>query len=936
MRGIRNNTMSKMMFILLILFLLTSPAVAQETEVPVSAPVNPALLDYLNQKAALMTQSRAAVETVHTFGYIPEPVDYSHLRGQQVVRPMERLALPASYDLRTLGKVTPVRDQGGCGACWSFATMGSAESDLLPGETRDFSENNLKNTAGWLPGPCDGGNGTMSTAYLARWGGPVNESDDPYNAASGVSPGGLTVQKHYQDIPLIPGRGSATDNDNIKQALMSYGAVYTSYYHNDTYYSPGNHAYYYTGTSNTNHAVTIVGWDDNFDKNKFPTVPPGNGAFIIKNSWGPGWGESGYYYISYYDAKLGTKENYAFKQPEATTNYNRIYQYDPLGASSYVGNGATATTWGANVFTAAASDNLAAVAFYTPVLNAAYEIYVYTNAASGPTSGVLAGSTSGTLTEAGYHTVALTTPIPLTSGQKFSIVLKLTTPGYNYPIAIEVPIANVLSPTANAGESFISIAGTSWSDITTLTGYANTNVCVKGFTAAAGGPDVTPPTVSSTAPANNDTGVPVNAMVTATFSKSMNGTTLNGSTFYLNNGVTGVVRYDDATFTTTLTPSANLAPNTLYTATITTGVKDRAGNSMVLNKTWSFTTIASNPTTNLFANPDFENGNIAWSSSSCDSATPRTCYTVINQNIGLGHNGSNWYAMLGVQDNMTSVLYQDISIPANATTADARFWYRISSLETGTTVYDTMSFVIADPATGSITTELDKWSNVDTTGGSWVQSRTYDLLAYKGKTIRAGFRATTDPSSPTTFRIDDATLMVATAAAKQQLAITFGGNGACSVNSIPSAIACTKAGGVCKADFDNGTTVTLTATHDADSLFTSWSGACTNTSGNCLVIMDAPKAVTASCNFVQPVRIPGAVPTYYPTLQAAFDAATNNNTIQARVFELSENPVLNRNIAVFFKGGHDTSFSAVTGTTTVKGSLTIGIGSATVDNLTIR
>lgn len=466
----------------MILLLLTSPTVAQETGVPVITPVNPVLLDYLNQKAALMTQPRAVREPLHTFGYIPEPVDYSHLRGQQAVQLMERLGLPASYDLRALDKVTPVRDQGSCGSCWAFATMGSAESNLLPGETRDFSENNLKNTAGWLVGPCDGGNGTMSTAYLARWGGPINESDDPYNAYSGVSPGGLTVQKHYQDIPLIPGRASASDNDSIKQALINYGAVFTSYYHNDAYYNPVTNAYYYTGTSNSNHAVTIVGWNDNFDKNMFLTVPPDNGAFIIKNNWGTGWGESGYFYISYYDANMGKSLNYLFMQPQETSNYKRVYQYDPLGASAYAGYaGYGDTAWGANVFTAVASENLAAVAIYTPVLNAIYEIYVYTDLAAGPTSGVLVGSTSGTIVEAGYHSVPLTSPIQLTGGQKFSIVLKLTTPGYNYPIALERPIAGFLSPTANAGESFVSFDGTSWLDITTI--IANTNICVKGFTA---------------------------------------------------------------------------------------------------------------------------------------------------------------------------------------------------------------------------------------------------------------------------------------------------------------------------------------------------------------------------------------------------------------------------------------------------------------------
>jgi subtilisin family serine protease len=383
----------------------------------------------------------------------------------------------------------------------------------------------------------------------------------------------------------------------------------------------------------------------------------------------------------------------------------------------------------------------------------------------------------------------------------------------------------------------------------------------------------------------------------------------------------------------TLTLTATAAtPAGGYTVTVT-----GTGGGKTHTATFALTvTSGSGSTTQLFANPDFEAGDVGWSSSNCNTATPPSCFTVINQNNGLGHNTSNWYAMLGVYDAMTSVLYQDVSIPANATSAKLQFWYRISTGETGSTAYDTMSLVVADPATGNITATLHTWSNADSTNGAWVQSPAYDLFAYKGQTVRVRFKAVTDSSTPTTFRVDDATLTVVTAATKQQLSVTIGGTGDCSVNSIPSTIACTKTGGVCTAGFDGGTAVTLAATPDVDSLFGGWSGACTALSGNCFVTMDAPKSATATCDFVQPVRIPGAVPASYPTLQAAFNAAANNDTIQARAYELVENAVLNSNVAVFLKGGHDTNYSSIIGTTTVNGSLTIGIGAATVANFTIH
>ena len=59
--------------------------------------------------------------------------------------------------------------------------------------------------------------------------------------------------------------------------------------------------------------------------------PPGNGAFIVRNSWGTGWGDAGYFYVSYYDTNFGYGENAVFDDAEPTSNYNAIYQYDPLG-----------------------------------------------------------------------------------------------------------------------------------------------------------------------------------------------------------------------------------------------------------------------------------------------------------------------------------------------------------------------------------------------------------------------------------------------------------------------------------------------------------------------------------------------------------------------------------------------------------------------------
>ena len=356
---------------------------------------------------------------------------------------LDRLA--PSYDLRARGNSRRSGTRENCGSCWTFATYGSLESALLPGETDDFSENHLKNTHGFDWGYCDGGNGDMSTAYLARWSGPVNEADDPYNASSGTSPSGLSPRKHVQDVYIIPARSSSTDNDNLKNAVLNYGAVHVSMRwdgstgSSSAYWNNATHAYYYNGSAVTNHAVAIVGWDDNYPRTNFATTPPGDGAFIIRNSWGSGWGDAGYFYISYYDSNLASNQSYSFLNAEPTTNFGRVYQYDPLGWIDSLGWYGSTTGWFSNIFTAAANETLTAVSFYAASPASPYEIYIYKGVTAGsPRSGTLAATQTGSLQMAGYNTINLSSPVNLTSGEAFSIVVKLTTPGYSYPIPYRI------------------------------------------------------------------------------------------------------------------------------------------------------------------------------------------------------------------------------------------------------------------------------------------------------------------------------------------------------------------------------------------------------------------------------------------------------------------------------------------------------------------
>ena len=460
------------------------------------APLNPDFQD-LGQTNPVDTISSSDYGHISGPGYMPSPVDLSGLS-----RSSERLLLrasgsefPSTYDLRKEGQITSVKDQGSAGSCWAFSSIASLESYIMgtKKESRDFSENNMKNLLssaypeGFDRAHSDGGNAHMSTAYLARWTGPVDEADDPYKDYSGYSPLGFPVQKHVQEVLFLPGKTGSLDNKVIKQALMDYGAVYSTMYMDANYYQDKSHTYRYTGSGEINHAITIVGWDDFFDRNRFKQVPPGNGAFIVKNSWGKSWGEGGYFYISYYDTRLGYEENAVFTAAEKD-NFDNIYQYDPLGWTNTIGYPEYSTAWGGNVFSSEGNEKLEAVGFYTTDLNTAYEIYVYKNPINGPVNPEknFVVKETGNCSFPGYHTHLLNSPVNLTSGEKFSVVIKFSNPFSTYPLAIEMPISDYSSKAqAKPGESYVSLDGSSWLDLVSLSEFSETNLCIKAFTAGA-------------------------------------------------------------------------------------------------------------------------------------------------------------------------------------------------------------------------------------------------------------------------------------------------------------------------------------------------------------------------------------------------------------------------------------------------------------------
>ncbi len=399
--------------------------------------------------------------------------------------------LPARYNLAENGFVTDVKNQQDSGNCWAFAALASLETCVLKAsnKTFNFSVENMKNLIemysayGWKMETNEGGYNGMPMGYLASWLGPVNATLDPFDDKGTLSPL-LDSEMHIQNIYVLPARTSYTDNDAIKEAILKYGGLYASYYHSAGYLNSKTNAYYDPYTGNGNHAITVVGWDDNYSKNNFYTTPAGDGAFIVKNSWGSSWGDNGYFYISYYDRVLFAvnKDNQAFTYIlNDTVRYTKNYQYDVAGMTDYLITGKK-TVWYKNIYNATGNEVIAAVStFFNTTVD--YEISIYVN-------DVLQLTQNGRHEGSGYYTIPLKEYVPVAVGDIFKIVVKLANPQNGYAA---VPISEQLSTTRcyyAPGVSYFSNDGKKWTDLYdySASAYSHTYnsqvACLKAFTVA--------------------------------------------------------------------------------------------------------------------------------------------------------------------------------------------------------------------------------------------------------------------------------------------------------------------------------------------------------------------------------------------------------------------------------------------------------------------
>ncbi len=433
--------------------------------------------------------------------------------------------LPAAYGSVNATYLPAVRNQNPYGTCWAMSVVAAEEISAILQEKAVargadainlselqlayFAWNHGLDHMGMDGGDLDvytgdstylnaGGSALYGIRTLENWYGVAQESTDTslvYPSGQGKDAAPVLKEDlqnawdyHLKNAYMV----SMQDKEIIKNLILRYGCVVSAYYHDKTYYSARLldkvHTYCQKKTQATNHAVTLVGWDDDYPAQNFSSAcrPDEDGAWLVRNSWGTGDYDNGYMWISYEDLSLGNDEAWALEAAEAgQVDYN--YQYDGSVHGSFkleMSSGGSL----ANVFDVQAKGSgnellkSVSVELMSPQTKYTLEIYKNLSDRTTPTSGDRVAVQTGTFDYAGFHTVDLEEPVALSEEEDFSVVFTVSREdGEKISASIDGSCEyGMFSVTANAqkGESFCNDSGRSWSDYSQM-GY---NFRIKAYT----------------------------------------------------------------------------------------------------------------------------------------------------------------------------------------------------------------------------------------------------------------------------------------------------------------------------------------------------------------------------------------------------------------------------------------------------------------------
>lgn len=402
--------------------------------------------------------------------------------------------VPSSYRLDP-ELITPVKDQGNFGTCTYFSTIAAMESLMIINDLENRSDVNLSELflgGSWLTGfgydritanedetrnlygteKLGGSYNFIAASMLLNWVGPIDEELAPYSDADVDYTSDLSLSEfdrfHLKSYKSI----NVKDTDTIKYLLtQNHPAIISTNADTIDITADKYTTFYNPDAVTTNHSLMLIGYDDNYSADNFGNEPPGNGAWLVKNSWGSNKYTNGYAWISYYNI---INEPIFFMEIFEEDSCDKQYAYD-YGLSPY--NNVTYDNIGmmANVFTSERNETLKTVSFMSfKTSDADYSIQIYKNLQDleNPKSGFLASSANGHFSNAGVVAVDLDKCVKLAKGDTFSVVVTVSG---NEKIYLSIDGDAILEcmgldeffcdPVASAGQSFVSGNGETWTDI---------------------------------------------------------------------------------------------------------------------------------------------------------------------------------------------------------------------------------------------------------------------------------------------------------------------------------------------------------------------------------------------------------------------------------------------------------------------------------------